>query len=450
MNDTIAAISTATGGSISIIRVSGPDSIKIVNKIFKGKDLLNVYSHTIHYGYIVESNKIIDEVLVSVMKEPNTYTKENVVEINSHGSIASVSKILELLIENGCRLAEPGEFTKRAFLNGRIDLLEAESVMDIINSKTEKSLSLAVRQLTGSATKLISDLREEILTLLASIEVKIDYPEYEDIEDVTHNELLENINTIEIKMKKILEESKNAKIIKDGINTSIIGKPNVGKSSILNKLIDEEKAIVTSIEGTTRDIVEGNINIDGIALNLVDTAGIRKTDDIVENIGVQKSLDQIEKSDLILFVLDNNRCLEKSDEEILKKLKNKNYLILINKNDLSRNLETEKLDPEKIIYISALNNEGFDELKSKIKEMFSINQIEKLDLTYLTSSRSIALLKKAYSILPSIKDGIKNNLPIDMIEIDIKEMWNILGQIIGETYEDELINKLFSQFCLGK
>lgn len=450
MNDTIAAISTATGGSISIIRVSGTDSIKIVNKIFKGKDLLNVNSHTIHYGYIVESNKIIDEVLVSVMKEPNTYTKENVVEINSHGSIASVSKILELLIENGCRLAEPGEFTKRAFLNGRIDLLEAESVMDIINSKTEKSLSLAVRQLTGSATKLISDLREEILTLLASIEVKIDYPEYEDIEDVTHNELLENINTIEIKMKKILEESKNAKIIKDGINTSIIGKPNVGKSSILNKLIDEEKAIVTSIEGTTRDIVEGNINIDGIALNLVDTAGIRKTDDIVENIGVQKSLDQIEKSDLILFVLDNNRCLEKSDEEILKKLKNKKYLILINKNDLSRNLETDKLDPEKIIYISALNNDGFDELKSKIKEMFSINQIEKLDLTYLTSSRSIALLKKAYSILPSIKDGIKNNLPIDMIEIDIKEMWNILGQIIGETYEDELINKLFSQFCLGK
>ena len=450
MNDTIAAISTATGGSISIIRVSGTDSIKIVNKIFKGKDLLNVNSHTINYGYIVENNKIIDEVLVSVMKEPNTYTKENVVEINSHGSIASVSKILELLLENGCRLAEPGEFTKRAFLNGRIDLLEAESVMDVINSKTEKSLSLAVRQLTGSATKLISELREEILTLLASIEVKIDYPEYEDIEDVTHNELLENINTIEIKMKKILEESKNAKIIKDGINTSIIGKPNVGKSSILNKLIDEEKAIVTSIEGTTRDIVEGNINIDGIALNLVDTAGIRKTDDIVENIGVQKSLDQIEKSDLILFVLDNNRCLEKSDEEILKKLKNKNYLILINKTDLSRNLEIEKLDPKKIIYISALNNEGFNELKSKIKKMFSINQIEKSDLTYLTSSRSIALLKKAYSILPSIKDGIKNNLPIDMIEIDIKEMWNILGQIIGETYEDELINKLFSQFCLGK
>ena len=450
MEDTIAAISTSLGvGAVSIIRVSGEDAIRVVDKIFD-KNILNAQSHTIHYGHIIDNNDVIDEVLVSVMKSPKTFTRENIVEVNCHGGIATTNKVLELILRNGARLALPGEFTKRAFLNGRIDLLEAESVMDIINSKTEKSLSLAVRQLTGSATKLISDLREEILTLLASIEVKIDYPEYEDIEDVTHNELLENINTIEIKMKKILEESKNAKIIKDGINTSIIGKPNVGKSSILNKLIDEEKAIVTSIEGTTRDIVEGNINIDGIALNLVDTAGIRKTDDIVENIGVQKSLDQIEKSDLILFVLDNNRCLEKSDEEILKKLKNKNYLILINKNDLSRNLETEKLDPEKIIYISALNNEGFDELKSKIKEMFSINQIEKLDLTYLTSSRSIALLKKAYSILPSIKDGIKNNLPIDMIEIDIKEMWNILGQIIGETYEDELINKLFSQFCLGK
>ena len=450
MNDTITAISTTLGiGAISIIRVSGKEAIEKVNNI-TSINLKEKQTHTVNYGYIIENNNIIDEVLITIMKAPKTFTTEDIVEINCHGGLATTEKVLELVLKQGIRLAEPGEFTKRAFLNGRIDLLEAESVMDIINSKTEKSLSLAVRQLTGSATKLISDLREEILTLLASIEVKIDYPEYEDIEDVTHSELLENINTIEIKMKKILEESKNAKIIKDGINTSIIGKPNVGKSSILNKLIDEEKAIVTSIEGTTRDIVEGNINIDGIALNLVDTAGIRKTDDIVENIGVQKSLDQIEKSDLILFVLDNNRCLEKSDEEILKKLKNKKYLILINKNDLSRNLETEKLDPEKIIYISALNNEGFDELKSKIKKMFSINQIEKLDLTYLTSSRSIALLKKAYSILPSIKDGIKNNLPIDMIEIDIKEMWNILGQIIGETYEDELINKLFSQFCLGK
>ena len=450
MNDTIAAISTSVGGAISIIRVSGEEAIKITNKIFKGKDLLTADSHTINYGYIVENSKIIDEVLVSVMKSPNTYTKENITEINCHGSIASVSKILELLLKNGCRMAEPGEFTKRAFLNGRIDLLEAESVIDIINSKTEKSLDLSIKQLTGQATKMISNLREEILSLLATIEVKIDYPEYEDIEDITHNEVLSNIDKIEQKMKSIIDESKNAKVIQNGIKTSIIGKPNVGKSSILNRLIGEEKAIVTSIEGTTRDIVEGNINIDGILLNLIDTAGIRKTSDIVENIGVKKSIEQIEKSQLILFVLDNNKEIEDSDYQILEKIKNKNYIILINKSDLESKIEIEKLDKDKIVFISALNNDGFLELKNKIKQMFNINKIESEDLTYLTSSRSISLLEQANSKIPEIKEAIKNNFPIDMIEIDIKEMWNILGKIIGETYEEELINKLFSQFCLGK
>ncbi len=450
MNDTIAAISTSTGGAISIVRVSGEDAIEITNKIFEGKNLLEVDSHTINYGYIKENNKIIDEVLVSVMKAPNTYTKENITEINCHGSIASVSKILELLLQNGCRLAEPGEFTKRAFLNGRLDLLEAESVIDIINSKTEESLSLSVRQLTGEGTQMISTLREKILSLLANIEVKIDYPEYEDIEDVTHSDLIKSIDEIQNDMNEILEESKNAKIIKDGIKTCIIGKTNVGKSSILNRLIGEEKAIVTDIEGTTRDIVEGSINIDGIILNLIDTAGIRKTEDIVENIGVQKSLQQIEKSELILFVLDNSRNLEQTEYELLEKLKNKNYIIIINKSDLKTNIDINKLDKEKIVYISALNNDGFTELKKKIKEIFNINKIETTDLTYLTSSRSIALLKEAQSKLPQIKEAIKNNLPIDMIEIDIKEVWNILGKIIGETYEDELINKLFSQFCLGK
>lgn len=450
MNDTIAAISTSVGGAISIIRVSGEEAIKITNKIFKGKDLLTADSHTINYGYIVENSKIIDEVLVSVMKSPNTYTKENITEINCHGSIASVSKILELLLKNGCRMAEPGEFTKRAFLNGRIDLLEAESVIDIINSKTEKSLDLSIKQLTGQATKMISNLREEILSLLATIEVKIDYPEYEDIEDITHNEVLSNIDKIEQKMKSIIDESKNAKVIQNGIKTSIIGKPNVGKSSILNRLIGEEKAIVTSIEGTTRDIVEGNINIDGILLNLIDTAGIRKTSDIVENIGVKKSIEQIEKSQLILFVLDNNKGIEDSDYQILEKIKNKNYIILINKSDLESKIEIEKLDKDKIVFISALNNDGFLELKNKIKQMFNINKIESEDLTYLTSSRSISLLEQANSKIPEIKEAIKNNFPIDMIEIDIKEMWNILGKIIGETYEEELINKLFSQFCLGK
>ncbi len=450
MNDTIAAISTSTGGAISIIRVSGEDAIKITNKIFSGKNLLEVNSHTINYGYIKENDKIIDEVLVSVMKEPNTYTKENIIEINCHGSIASVSKILELLLQNGCRLAEPGEFTKRAFLNGRLDLIEAESVMDIINSKTNESLDLSIRQLTGEGTKMISSLREKILSLLANIEVKIDYPEYEDIEDVTHKQLLKDIDNIQLEMNKILEESKNAKIIKDGITTSIIGKTNVGKSSILNMLIGEEKAIVTNIEGTTRDIVEGSINIDGIILNLIDTAGIRKTEDVVENIGVKKSLDAIEKSELILLVLDNNRKLDETEYELLEKLKNKNYIIIINKNDLKSNINIEKLDKEKIVYISALNKEGLTDLKQKIKEIFNINKIKTTDMTYLTSSRSIALLKEAINKIPQIKEAIKNNLPIDMIEIDIKEIWNILGKIIGETYEDELINKLFSQFCLGK
>lgn len=446
MNDTIAAISTATGGSISIIRVSGTDSIKIVNKIFKGKDLLNVNSHTIHYGYILESNKIIDEVLVSVMKEPNTYTKENVVEINSHGSIASVSKILELLIENGCRLAEPGEFTKRAFLNGRIDLLEAESVMDIINSKTEKSLSLAVRQLTGSATKLISDLREEILTLLASIEVKIDYPEYEDIEDVTHNELLENINTIEIKMKKILEESKNAKIIKDGINTSIIGKPNVGKSSILNKLIDEDKAIVTDIEGTTRDIVEGNITIDGILLNIIDTAGVRETSNIVEKIGVDKSLSLINDADLIILVLNNNECLNKDDLMLLESTKNKKRIIFINKCDLESKVSID----EEVVYGNTITNDGLDNLKSKIKELFNIDGIIKSDMNYLSSATHISTIKECLKIVDDILIALENNLTVDMLEIDIKKIWELLGNLIGDSYDEELLDNLFSKFCLGK
>ena len=450
MNDTIAAISTATGGSISIIRVSGPDSIKIVNKIFKGEDLLNVNSHTIHYGYIVESNKIIDEVLVSVMKEPNTYTKENVVEINSHGSIASVSKILELLIENGCRLAEPGEFTKRAFLNGRIDLLEAESVMDIINSKTEKSLSLAVRQLTGSATKLISDLREEILTLLASIEVKIDYPEYEDIEDVTHNELLENINTIEIKMKKILEESKNAKIIKDGINTSIIGKPNVGKSSILNKLIKEDKAIVTSIAGTTRDTVEGSIILDGIQLNFIDTAGIRKTSDVVEQVGVLKSLKTIDEVDLVIVVLNNNEKLTNEDIDILEKTKDKKRIIVINKNDLETKLDVSKIKEDNIIYTNTLNYEGIESLTSKIKEMFNMELLDIKDFNYVSNVDQLNRLYEAKKSLEDVENGLKNDLPIDMIEIDLKNIWNILGEIIGETYTDELLDNLFRDFCVGK
>ena len=451
MNDTITAISTSIGaGAIAIIRISGKEAISIVNKIFKGKDLTKVESHTINYGYIIENNKVIDEVLVSIMKAPKTFTMEDVVEINCHGSIAALNKILEMLLLKGCRLAEPGEFTKRAFLNGRIDLIKAESVMDVINSKTEKSLTLAVNQLTGDVSNLINIQRNKILNILANINVKIDYPEYEDIEDITHEQLLKEITEINVDLNKILKNSENGKIIKEGIKTSIIGKPNVGKSSLLNKLIDEDKAIVTDVAGTTRDIVEGTLKIDGIIINLIDTAGIRDTEDIVENIGVKKSLSLIEKSDLILFMLDNNKPLDKFDYEIMSKLKNKKFIIIINKIELESKININEIPSDNLIEMSILNNKGIEELKEKIKELYNMEELDELDLTYLTSARSIALLKQSLSLIPQIISTIKSNVPIDMVEIDIKKLWTILGEITGETYQDELINQLFTQFCLGK
>ena len=327
MNDTIAAISTTTGkGAISIIRVSGEDAIKIVNKIFKEKDLEQVPTHTIHYGHIEYQNKIEDEVLVSVMRSPKTFTTEDVVEINCHGSIIVTKKILEILLTIGCRLAEPGEFTKRAFLNGRIDLIEAEGIMDLINSQSENEKKLALNQIEGKVSNLIKDLRQKILEVLANIEVKIDYPEYEDIEDVTYEDLNSNIIEVEEQIKKIIKESKSGKLIKEGIKTAIVGRPNVGKSSLLNKLLQEEKAIVTNVEGTTRDTVEGSIILNGIILDLIDTAGIRKTEDIIENIGVNKSLETIKKADLVLVVLNNNEKLTEYDKQILEQTKEKNTI----------------------------------------------------------------------------------------------------------------------------
>lgn len=449
MEDTIAAISTALGiGAISIIRVSGTEAISNVNKIFKGKDLSQVPTHTIHYGHIMDENKVIDEVLVSVMKGPKSFTTEDIVEINCHGGIATTKKVLELLLLNGCRLAEPGEFTKRAFLNGRIDLLEAEGVMDVLNAKTEKSRNLAINQLSGKTSKLIEDLRQEIVNVLANIEVNIDYPEYEDIEQLGYSELEPRINNIYNEICKILKDSENGKIIKEGIDVSIIGRPNVGKSSILNRLLEEDKAIVTDIEGTTRDIVEGTINLGGLIVNFIDTAGIRKTDDVVESIGVKKSLDLINKSDLVLYVLNNNEELSNDDKEILNELKSKNHIIVINKMDLSKKLDLQ--DESNIVYISALEDKNIDKLKEKIKEIYNVDNIETDDLTYLTNARSIALLKEAKNAIEESKQGIKNLVPIDVIEIDIKRAWNLLGEIIGKTYQEELINQLFSQFCLGK
>ena len=448
MEDTIVAISTSQGiGAISIIRLSGKESIEIVNKIVKNKNLNKLNSHTINYNHVVNNDEIIDEVLISIMKAPRSFTTEDVVEINCHGGIATTNKILELLLLNGCRLAEPGEFTKRAFLNGRIDLLEAESVMDIINSKTENSLKLAINQLNGSTSNLIRNLRQDLLEILANIAVNIDYPEYEDIEEVTNQKLKKEIIKIKQKVNQILNDSKNSKIIKEGIDVAIIGKPNVGKSSLLNKLLDEDKAIVTDIAGTTRDIVEGKINLNGFILNIIDTAGIRKTTDKVEQIGVDKSKNLIDRADLILFLLDNNTLLNNEEKELLETIQNKKHIIIVNKTDLETKID---LKDENYIRMSTINNIGIKELKERIIKLFELDKIEQSDMTYLTNARSIALLKQVKEKIEEIENSINMNIPISIIEIDLRNVWEILGKIIGEHYEDELIDQLFTQFCLGK
>lgn len=448
MEDTIVAISTSQGiGAISIIRLSGKESIEIVNKIVKNKNLNKLNSHTINYNHVVNNDEIIDEVLISIMKAPRSFTTEDVVEINCHGGIATTNKILELLLLNGCRLAEPGEFTKRAFLNGRIDLLEAESVMDIINSKTENSLKLAINQLNGSTSNLIRNLRQDLLEILANIAVNIDYPEYEDIEEVTNQKLEKEIIKIKQKVNQILNDSKNSKIIKEGIDVAIIGKPNVGKSSLLNKLLDEDKAIVTDIAGTTRDIVEGKINLNGFILNIIDTAGIRKTTDKVEQIGVDKSKNLIDRADLILFLLDNNTLLNNEEKELLETIQNKKHIIIVNKTDLETKID---LKDENYIRMSTINNIGIKELKERIIKLFELDKIEQSDMTYLTNARSITLLKQVKEKIEEIENSINMNIPISIIEIDLRNVWEILGKIIGEHYEDELIDQLFTQFCLGK
>ena len=448
MNDTIAAISTALGvGAISIIRVSGDKSIEIVNKIFD-KDLEKVKSHTIVYGHIVDNENIIDEVLVSVMKSPKTFTTEDVIEINCHGGIATTNKVLELLLKNGARMAEAGEFTKRAFLNGRIDLLEAEGVMDLIDSKTEASRKLAMSALSGNVSRMISNLRNQMIEIITNIEVNIDYPEYEDILVVTTDMINSSITSLEEKLIKILKEAENGKNIKNGINTLIIGRPNVGKSSLLNKLLNEEKAIVTDIEGTTRDIVEGNISLDGIELNIIDTAGIRKTDNIVEQIGVNRSLSLIDKVDLIILVLNNNEKLTEDDYKLLDSTNDKKRIIFINKNDLPKNINLDIVD--NVVYGSTMQIFGINALKDKIKELFNMEEIEKGDFNYLSNARHIATIHECISVVESIKEGLKNGLPIDMLEIDIKKIWELLGNLIGESYDEELLDNLFSRFCLGK
>lgn len=449
MEDTIAAISTSLGeGAISIVRVTGSEALKYVSMIFN-KDLTKVESHTINYGYIKYNDELIDEVLVMVMKSPRTYTTEDIVEINCHGGINTTKKILELLLHVGCRLAEPGEFTKRAYLNGRINLLEAESVNDLIVAKTDAARTLAINNVDGKLTKIIKEIRNKIAKILANIEVNIDYPEYVDELQVTNNLMEEYIKDIKVDLLKLIDGAKNGRIIKNGINIAIIGKPNVGKSSILNHLLDEEKAIVTNIPGTTRDIVEGSITLNGVEVNFIDTAGIRDTEDLVEKIGVDKSKKTAENADLVLFVLNNNEVITDEEKKLYEKYNSNNLIVYVNKDDLENKLNTSFIKQE-IIYGNTIDVYGLDNLKNEIIAKLNLKEIVNKDMSYLTNVREIDLVNKAYESLISVEENIKLGMQVDILEIDLKNVWNYLGEVIGDSYKDELIDEIFSNFCLGK
>ena len=445
MDDTICAISTSPSvGAISIVRVSGNDTLKIVNKI-TDIDLSSVDSHSIHYAHIIDNKEIIDEVLLMVMLAPKTYTKEDTIEINCHGGINTTNKVLELLLKKGCRIADPGEFTKRAFLNGRINLLEAESVNDLIIAKTDASRTLAINNVNGLLTKKIKNIREKIAKILANIEVNIDYPEYTDELQVTENLMKEYLKDITKELDKLVEGSKNGRLIKEGINVAIIGSPNVGKSSILNHLLDEEKAIVTDIPGTTRDIVEGSISLNGVQINLIDTAGIRKTSDTVEKIGVDKSLKTADNSDLVILVLNNNEELTKEEEKMLDQYNKDNLIVFINKSDLKR-----KINLPNAIIGNTIDVNGLDELKKAISQKLNLEKIVNKNMSYLSNIRQIDLINKANSAIKRANISLKSNMSVDLIEIDLKLAWDYLGEIIGESYQDELVDNIFRNFCLGK
>lgn len=449
MEDTICAISTSMGiGAISIVRVTGPEAINIVDSIFD-HDLKNASSHTIHYGHIKYNEEIIDEVLVMLMRGPKTYTTEDTIEINCHGGVNTTKKIMEILLANGCRLAEPGEFTKRAYLNGRINLLEAESVNDLIIAKTDAARTLAINNVDGKLTKQISNLREKIAKILANIEVNIDYPEYTDELEVTKDLMHDYLDEINKELLKLVNGSKNGRIIKNGVNAAIIGKPNVGKSSILNSLLDEEKAIVTNIPGTTRDIVEGSITLNGVAINFIDTAGIRETKDIVEKIGVDKSKKTAENADIILFVLNNNEAISEEEKEMLEKYNNDKLIVFVNKMDL----ESKLIIPENIkdiVYGNTIDINGLEKLKERITEKLNLSNIVNKDMSYLCNLREIDLVNKAYESLKNAQSNLDAGFSVDMIEIDLKSAWDYLGEIMGDSYEGELVDKIFSNFCLGK
>ena len=453
--DTIAAISTPIGeGGIAIVRLSGIDSLKIVDKLYQGKrSLHDVPSHTISYGHLYDNQTIVDEVLVTVMRAPNTFTRENVVEINCHGGLIPAKRVLDLVLANGARLAEPGEFTKRAFLNGRIDLSQAEAVMDLIRSKTDRAMSFAMRQVEGELSAAIKLIRQKLLEALAHIEVNIDYPEH-DVETITRSFLQNHADSVKEGIVKLLVNSQQGKILREGLSTVIIGRPNVGKSSLLNKLIRENKAIVTDIPGTTRDVIEEYISIRGIPLKLVDTAGIRDTEDIIEKIGVEKSRKALGSADLVLLVLNHSEELSADDLQLIELVKGLNVIVVINKTDLPKRLDIDliidRLSNKKVILTSITHDKGIDELEEGISDLFFSGHLQGDDLASVSNSRHIALLHNAKNSIEEAIDSIRDGQPIDLVAIDLKNTWELLGEIIGEAVSEDLTNQIFSQFCVGK
>ncbi|MDM5300054.1 tRNA uridine-5-carboxymethylaminomethyl(34) synthesis GTPase MnmE [Bacillus pumilus] len=458
--DTIAAISTPMGeGAIAIIRLSGPEAVQIADRMYKGpkeKKLVSVDSHTIHYGHIVDcsTDQVIEEVMVSVLRAPKTFTREDVIEINCHGGIVTVNKVLQLALREGARLAEPGEFTKRAFLNGRIDLSQAEAVMDLIRAKTDRAMNVAMTQMEGRLSGLIKRLRGDILETLAHVEVNIDYPEYDDVEEMTHRVLVEKATSVKKEIESLLTTSQQGKILREGLSTVIIGRPNVGKSSLLNSLVQETKAIVTDIPGTTRDVIEEYVNVRGVPLRLVDTAGIRETEDIVERIGVERSRQVLKEADLILLVLNYSEELSDEDIKLFEAVSGMDIIVIVNKTDLEPKLDVEKVKQlakgRPVVTTSLLQEKGIDELEIAIQSLFFTGSIESGDLTYVSNTRHIALLQEAKQSIEDALEGIEMDIPIDIVQIDLTRCWEQLGEIIGDAVHESLIDQLFSQFCLGK
>ena len=457
IDDTIAAIATAPGeGGIGIIRISGEKSLQVAQSIFKsksGKMIKDYNARTLIYGTVVDNEKVIDEVLVAYMKGPNSYTAEDVIEINCHGGFISVKKILELILSKGVRLAEAGEFTKRAFLNGRIDLSQAEAIIDVIKSKTDMAHEVAQSQLEGSLAKKIKDLRMNVTEVLAHLEVSIDFAE-QDVEEITYQTLEEKALELRNEIKKLYDTAESGKILRDGLKTVIVGKPNVGKSSLLNSILGENRAIVTDIAGTTRDVIEEFVNIKGIPLKIVDTAGIRETEDVVEKIGVEKSRESFSTADLVIMVLDASRKLSEEDMEILESLKNKKTIVLLNKMDLEPQIELEKIEEfvnsEDIIKISALKHQGIEELQDKIEAMVYHGSVKNSSNLMITNSRHKDALFKAYESINDAISAIEQRMPYDFIEVDFKNIWDYLGYINGDTVREDLLDTIFANFCIGK